>query len=98
PPRSPPLPYTTLFRALKGGASRRRLFSFADLRDSACFVWRDRRPCATPPFASATVVSADPTLSSRNTVRRYLGKRSRGLSMASRSEEHTSELQSRENL
>src|SRR5690606_40252402 len=83
PPRPPLFPYTTLFRS--GGCSRSagRRNACADRPAGACADGRRRRA----PLRDA------PRPGARHGLARALSKRG-----ICRSEEHTSELQSRENL
>src|SRR3712207_7921565 len=86
PPRSTPLPYTTLFRSTRGSRG--------------CSVFADGTVAHLPAHA----LPADPTGAGDAFAVGYLAGRSNGLSpvgaarRATRSEEHTSELQSRQYL
>src|SRR5690606_40520982 len=92
PPPPTPFPYTTLFRSLSKTPRRARLPDFTAR-------WRVAEPPASPPACSPVVA--------RGTIRwdgpalhrsaGTLGLRGK-IALALRSEEHTSELQSRENL
>src|SRR3712207_8206183 len=82
PPRSTLFPYTTLFRSRWHGVARR---TPARRAAAARTSSRPTRPGAPPPVAVATLI-----LVSLPVARR--------LRRVPRSEEHTSELQSRQNL
>src|SRR5690606_41470006 len=86
PPSSPPLPYTTLFRSLPHGLAPSR---------------HRTGPPASSGGRAARLPSA-PTLVIERHVSRWVSpnrwERARAGARARRSEEHTSELQSRENL
>src|SRR5690606_40972850 len=84
--RSTLFPYTTLFRSSSGTY---RFFISAD--DEAQFVFS-----TTASSADAQVVASVPRYSSRNQFDKYSSQASPIFNL--RSEEHTSELQSRENL
>src|SRR5690606_42030356 len=90
PPRSPLFPYTTLFRSGRANRARRRRVLGAHASPG-----RTPFPAAYPPTRknTASVCSAQEIGASSGMVFSGLVTRS-----APRSEEHTSELQSRENL
>src|SRR5690606_40414279 len=69
-------------------------FRMPGSRKEPCFLWNDRRLLATPPVRPMTC-SLGPRVWSRL---EHASVRSRRFTFARRSEEHTSELQSRENL
>src|SRR5690606_41958318 len=91
PPSSPPFPYTTLFRS--------RIQQKYKIPAEACFAdWEDL--LAKPQLADAALVCTQdrmhtgPALKALNSGYHVMLEKP----MATRSEEHTSELQSRENL
>src|SRR5690606_40745980 len=87
PPTSPLFPYTTLFRSSESVAA-----AVKSLRDSGWSAEEARR--FVDGLDVQLTVTAHPTEVKRYTVRLKLER----ISAALRSEEHTSELQSRENL
>src|SRR5207302_9415799 len=88
PPNSPPFPYTTLFRSQSNSISRRLDPANQSARPAAgrqdC--WKERTKAVRAPSAVHARLS------------RQRNARRRTCDCASRSEEHTSELQSRENI
>src|SRR5690606_39724302 len=90
PPRSPLFPYTTLFRS---PVCKRRYYLPAGR-------YVKRRPVYSPKCCAATVQEVTLVQRRQVTVRRRLSPAARRAELldAARSEEHTSELQSRENL
>src|SRR5690606_41873405 len=86
PPGSPPFPYTTLFRSPVP-------VQFAQVRARACGVDAGAVPVHVP-VQFAHFLKPTYTLATSRGAKNGSTKRP----MAARSEEHTSELQSRENL
>src|SRR3712207_7550663 len=86
PPRSTLFPYTTLFRSLRTETSRGAVGS---PRRRSVFCSNQRSPCRTAPQVSS---------SSRRPAWWYRWHSVTGTTKAGRSEEHTSELQSRQYL
>src|SRR5690606_40920422 len=98
PPLPPLFPYTTLFRSTRfGAATLRHQLLLADLRPGCVLE---------PPHFPLMAERAGPALCWRMTVHAQKDKwwitsevqRDQSLPYTLRSEEHTSELQSRENL
>src|SRR5690606_42127813 len=98
PPRPPPFPYTTLFRSStnterarlgKGGGAK------SEVRET-----RRLAPSRSPGIASITNRTTVDRMSDGSSSTAIAGAvdRRRGRARFARSEEHTSELQSRENL
>src|SRR5690606_41443022 len=88
-PGSPLFPYTTLFRSARlSGGERARIAIARALLKGADIVILDEATAALDPIAESTLKDAIASLAGRCTV----------ILITHRSEEHTSELQSRENL
>src|SRR5690606_40362500 len=88
PPTSPLFPYTTLFRSLAAFVPVRRL-TRVGVQSGVAYASENWTPLrANFLKLGKTEISCHPRSSTRNTMMLGLG----------RSEEHTSELQSRENL
>src|SRR5690606_41974117 len=90
PPRSTLFPYTTLFRSARTAAGTDSVVDCASRRRAPCFG-----PCPHPLVSG---VSAARCLFPTSPNSRATRGRARSCPSAGRSEEHTSELQSRENL
>src|SRR5690606_41979465 len=98
PPSSPLFPYTTLFRSELGHGQPHRLLVAVRQGERALVGAAD----LAPQLGRQAPVAADQRGEGLSRARQRLGQRSGSprpqRHLAARSEEHTSELQSRENL
>src|SRR5207244_5982776 len=92
PPRSTPLPYTTLFRSFHAGPPR----CVRTLREHGCYsidpCWQDASG-----YRDRSGYSSDPC-TQMNDCRSIVSRGRRSRTQRRRSEEHTSELQSPDHL
>src|SRR5207302_5405624 len=97
PPLLSPLPYTTLFRSRRG-APAALLPHPQTMNEAPRKVARACAPDVPVPSVPHSVSKVPQLLGRAKRVSLYFGSRTDSRSPSPRSEEHTSELQSRENL